>query len=73
MTAAEQIHYCRVPLPKGGEWGGNLYVTRLAINEVLDTLDLAEVDPAAGSLRVTYDMDSTVTRESVLAEWRPNK
>jgi hypothetical protein len=73
VTAAEQVHYCRVPLPDSNEWGGNLYVTRMAIREVLSTLEAAGADPAKGRLLVTYEEDSALTYTSVLAEWRPNK
>jgi hypothetical protein len=73
VSAAEQVHYCRVPLPESNEWGGNLFATRLAIREVLTTLERTGVDPAAGQLRVTYDMDSELLTTYVAAEWRPNK
>jgi hypothetical protein len=73
MSAAEQIHYCRLPLPEDNEWGGKLLATKLAINEVLIIMERTGVDPTKGEFRVYYPVDSALIRTYVTAEWRPNK
>lgn len=70
---SEQVHYCRVPLPEIDARGAKVYAAREAVSELLTIMEAANVDPATGQFSITYGMDSTLTREYVLAEWRPSK
>lgn len=70
---SEQVHYCRLPLPHDGGTEANLVQTQRAINEVLAYMMLNHIDPSVGQFIVTYQLDSSFERTSVVAEWRPLK
>lgn len=70
---SDQIMYCRIALPEGGGRQGNILATKHAITEVLSIMERTPTNPAGGTFRITYDMDSHLERECVVAEWRPNK
>jgi hypothetical protein len=66
-----EAHYYRVALPEGDP-GAKVFATREAVSLLLVSMEAANIDPTTGQFRITYDMNSPLTRESVLVEWRPN-
>lgn len=70
---SDQIHYTRMLLPEDGGTDGNFQTTEMALSELLTYMGRNGADPVDGRFRITYDLNSTLERTSVLAEWRPNK